>query len=311
MSITASPLAVPVPRATRRTASTIIGVVRTCRPWQWTKQVFVLAAPGAAGSFRDLAEVLHVLVAVAAFCLAASAGYLFNDARDYLADREHPRKRFRPIAAGIVPVRLAYAACLLLIAGAITLAWTGDSWRLAGIVAGYVALSLSYTAHFKHVAVLDVVTVASLFVVRAIGGAVAVNVAITHWFFIVVTVGSLYLVAGKREAEMAAAGDSAGDTRRILREYSLSYLTMMRTVSLAALLTSYTGWALSRDELSQHAFPWFAVSLFPFMVAVLRYALRLDKGLGEEPEDIIREDTPLMIAGLVMVALMVLGTYLP
>ena len=311
MSMTVTSLAVPVPAATRRAVSTVTGLVRTCRPWQWTKQVFVLAAPGAAGSFRDFAEVLHVLIAVAAFCLAASAGYLFNDARDFRADREHPRKRFRPIAAGIVPVGLAYATSVVLIAGAIGLAWSGDSWKLAGIVAGYVALSLSYTAYFKHVAVLDVVTVASLFVVRAIGGAVAVNVAITHWFFIVVTVGSLYLVAGKREAEMAAAGDSPGDTRRILREYSLSYLTMMRTVSLAALITSYTGWALSRDELSTHQFPWFAVSLFPFIVAVLRYALRLDKGLGEEPEDIIREDAPLMLAGLAMVALVALGTYLP
>ena len=311
MGSSVSSLAVPVSSATRRAFSTIKGLVRTCRPWQWSKQVFVLAAPGAAGSFRDLSEVLHVLIAVAAFCLAASAGYLFNDARDYRADREHPRKRFRPIAAGIVPVRLAYVTCVLLTAGAIALSWAGDSWKLAGIVAGYVALSLSYTAYFKHVAVLDVVTVASLFVIRAIGGAVAVNVAITHWFFIVVTVGSLYLVSGKREAEMAAAGDSAGDTRRILREYSLSYLTMMRTVSLAALITSYTGWALGRDELSHHSFPWFAVSLFPFIVAVLRYALRLDKGLGEEPEDIIREDAPLLVAGLAMVALVALGTYLP
>jgi decaprenyl-phosphate phosphoribosyltransferase len=302
----------PVPRP--RTADgprrdMLLAFWQNLRPSQWTKQVFVASTPLVAGVLGEARAWLHVLIAVAAFCLASSAGYLHNDIADVEADRLHPVKRYRPIASGRLPVRVARAASIVLGLAGIALGLFAVSWQLGLVVACYLGVTFAYTSYLKHIEVVDVVTVAACFVIRAIAGAVAVNVPVTHWFFIVATMGSLYLVSAKREAEHISMTETGLTSRASLQAYSVNYLATLRTVCLASLLASYIGWALARDSLDGSNVPWFALSVVPFTIAVLRYALRVDLGQGEEPEEIIRHDRPLLVAGIVVTVLVGLGTY--
>lgn len=145
------------------------------------------------------------LVAFAAFCLAAAGSYLFNDAADVAADRRHPRKRLRPIAAGIVSVRLARTAGAVLLAAGLLVGLAGG-WPLAAVVAAYLALTFSYTLWLKHQPVVDLVAVVSCHVVRAYAGAVAVAVPVTSWFLVVVSLGSLLLVVEASARPSSAPG---------------------------------------------------------------------------------------------------------
>ena len=157
--------------------SVVAALVRTARPKQWTKNVLVFAAPGAAGVLDNWPHAGQAVLAFIAFCLAASGIYLWNDALDVEADRLHPTKRFRPIAAGAITPGLAKVVGSLLAVASLGVAAATGRIETAGIVAVYVATTLAYSFWLKHVAVIDIVTVASGFVLRAAGGAVAVDVA--------------------------------------------------------------------------------------------------------------------------------------
>ena len=190
----------------------VLGLLRLARPKQWVKNVLVFAAPGAAGVLDERGALVDTLLAFVCFCMAAAGTYFLNDVRDVEADRRHPTKRLRPVAAGTVPVGVATALGVLLLVGAIALGWA-VRWPLAATVAGYAALTTSYSAVLKHVAVVDVVAVAAGFVLRAIAGAAATGVPISDWFFIVTSFGSLFMVTGKRGAEAAEIGDDASAVR--------------------------------------------------------------------------------------------------
>ncbi|GLW05281.1 decaprenyl-phosphate phosphoribosyltransferase [Microtetraspora sp. NBRC 13810] len=278
--------------------------VRALRPRQWVKNTLVLAAPVAAGVLDTLSGVLAVLVAFAAFCLAASGTYLLNDAADAEADRLHPRKRFRPVASGAVSVRLARVAgtALLLLAPALA-ALTGD-WRLPAVVAGYIALALLYTVWLKHQPVVDMVAVAGCHVLRAFAGAVAVGVPVTSWFLVVISLGSLQLIAGKREVELRAHG--AAGTRPALAHYSPGYLAQVRTLCSGAMIVTYCLWALN-----EHPGVLYAVSIVPFVLVVLRHNLLVDKGHGEEPEELALRDRPTQLFVAAQLLLLILAIYVP
>lgn len=277
------------------------GLVRACRPRQWLKNALVLAAPAAAGVLTTPAGLRGALVAFAAFCLAASGSYLFNDAADVAADRRHPRKRHRPIAAGIVSVRLARVAGTLLLAASLTAGLAGG-WPLAVVVAAYLVLTFSYTLWLKHQPVVDLVAVAGCHVVRAYAGAVAVAVPVTSWFLVVVSLGSLLLVAGKREAELRARGEDGHATRSTLVTYTASYLAHVRVMASGAMIVTYCLWAL--QEHGGVAKTFFALSIVPFVLVVLRHALLVDRGVGEEPEELALRDRPLQVfLGLMLVLL--------
>ncbi|WP_307845227.1 decaprenyl-phosphate phosphoribosyltransferase [Planomonospora sp. ID67723] len=278
-------------------------LVRACRPRQWVKNALVFAAPAAAGVLGSAEGVLGALVAFAAFCIAASGAYLLNDAADVEADRRHPRKRFRPVAAGLVPVMAArlIGVALVLLAPAVA-ALPGD-WRLPAVVAGYLALTFSYTFWLKHQPVVDLVAVAGCHVIRAFAGAVAVDVPVTSWFLVVISLGSLQLVAGKREAELRASRD--GSTRAILAAYSPAYLAQVRTMASGAMIVTYCLWALN-----DHPGPFYALSIVPFLLIVLRHNLLVDRGIGEEPEELALRDRPTQVFALILMALLVTGIYL-
>ena len=175
-------------------------LLRTARPRQWVKNVLVAAAPGAAGVLTHGSALWRTAVAFVAFTLAASGTYFLNDSFDVEADRRHPTKRRRPIAAGEVPVRTAQVVGGFLIAAAIGVGFAA-TWRLSVVIAVYVALTTSYSIWLKHQAVIDLGAVAAGFVLRMIGGAVAVHVPISNWFLIVASFGSLFVVADIKAGE--------------------------------------------------------------------------------------------------------------
>ncbi len=285
------------------------GLLRLARPKQWAKNVLVFAAPGAAGVLDNAQPFVDSLIAFACFCLAASGTYFVNDARDAEADRRHPTKRNRPVAAGVVPVPVAYAGGAVLIAGAVALSFAASA-PLALTVAGYVALTTAYSAVLKNVAVVDLVTVAAGFVLRAVAGAAATDVPISDWFFLVTSFGSLFMVSGKRAAEASEMGDGAPGFRSVLSAYSESYTAYLRAVSSGAVLVAYCLWAFEKQVLSAAWVPWYQLSILPFVMAVLRYALVLDQGrTGSAPEDIVLGDRTLQVIGVAWVVVFGIGVY--
>jgi decaprenyl-phosphate phosphoribosyltransferase len=276
--------------------SSFAGVIRELRPKQWIKNVLVFAAPAAAGVIDERSELLHALGAFLCFCAAASATYLINDIFDVESDRRHPTKRERPIAAGIVPVPLAVVLSILLLIGGV-----GGAFLIRrdfGLtILAYLALTTAYTLWFKHIAVLDIISVAAGFVLRAIGGATATSVPISEWFFIVTSFGALFMVAGKRQGEQADLGDEAASIRPVLAAYTPGFLAYLRAVFSGGALITYCLWAFSSAELHGSNSVMFQLSIVPFAIAILRYALLLEQGKGAEPENLVLSDRALLLAG--------------
>ncbi|MDQ1320406.1 MAG: decaprenyl-phosphate phosphoribosyltransferase [Actinomycetota bacterium] len=279
------------------------GVVKAIRPRQWVKNLLVFAAPlaslGGEASYDYLDVLYKVSIAFVAFCMAASAIYLINDARDVEADREHPTKRHRPIAAGVLPVGMAYGIAVALAVGSLAIsAWLTP--HLAAVMAVYLVIQLAYCFGLKHQAVLDICIVSSGFLIRAIAGGVAAGIPLSQWFLLVMAFGSLFMAAGKRYAELQLAERTGAKIRRSLESYTSTYLTFVWTLSATAVVVCYGLWAFERDG---NAGSWFVVSMIPFTVAILRYAVDVDGGLAGEPEEIALRDRVLQ-----MLALLWIGT---
>ena len=277
------------------------GLVRALRPKQWVKNVLVAAAPGAAGVLTESDSLWRVGLAFVAFCMVSSATYLVNDVGDAEEDRRHPRKRHRPVAAGLVSPRTALVTAAALALGGFALAYAIRPAFLA-IVAGYVATTVAYTIWLKHMAVFDIAVVASGFIFRAVAGGVAVDVPISRWFLIVTSFGSLFIVAGKRYSEHVTMGVEREATRSTLAAYSRDYLRYVYTMASAVTLTGYALWAFEQSEL-EGTIPWFELSIGPVVLGVLRYALLLEEGYGGAPEDIALGDRPIQVLGLLWVVL--------
>ena len=282
-------------------ANLIVGVVKAIRPRQWVKNVLVAAAPLAAlgtNVHYDYVKVLgQVAVAFVVFCLAASSVYLVNDVRDVEADREHPTKRFRPIAAGVVPEWLAYTLAAVLGVASLLLAW----WltpNLALVMAVYIAMQLGYCFGLKHQAVIDICIVSSAYLLRAIAGGAATSIHLSQWFLLMAAFASLFVVASKRYAELQLAERTGAKIRKSLESYTSTYLRFVWTMSAAALVVCYGLWAFERDGSTGS---WFKISMIPFTIAMLRYAVDVDGGLAGEPEDIALRDRALQVLALAWV----------
>lgn len=295
------------PRAGARKQSLPLALLRAARPKQWTKNLLLLAAPAAGGALADPASLVALALAFAAFCLVASGTYLLNDARDAEADRAHPEKRHRPVAAGIVPVGTAVAVGLVLVAlGFGVAALVGLTFL--GMVALYVVTTVAYTLWLKHTAVIDIAVVASGFIIRAVAGGLAVGVPISRFFLIVASFGALFLVAGKRHGEHLDLGPERAQTRATLSEYSREYLRFVWTMAAAVTIAAYCLWAF---EQSGGSFvPWYELSIIPFVLFVLRYALLLGNGRGSAPEELILGDRGLQASALAWVLVYGAGVYL-
>jgi decaprenyl-phosphate phosphoribosyltransferase len=281
------------------------GVLKTMRPRQWVKNVLVLAAPFASGDLFQGHIAIKLLIA---FSLAASGVYLVNDAKDVEADRAHPTKRNRPIAAGIVPVPIAYAVAVAVFAAAIVLSLLASTQLLIVLVV-YVAVQLAYCFWLKHQPVVDICIVASGFLMRAIAGGVAAAIPLSQWFLLAAGFGSLFMVAGKRYAEMMLAERTGAKIRKSLESYSPSYLRFVWALSATVLIMTYGLWAFEIRE-AHHNSVWSVISIVPFVVAVLRYAVDVDNGNGGEPEEIALGDRVLQVLAILWVAMLTLAVYL-
>ena len=297
----------PAERPSGVRGSTAWGLVKAMRPRQWVKNVLVLAAPLTSGRIFELSVLSATAVAFVLFCAVSAGIYLVNDAVDVEEDRRHPTKRYRPIAAGIVPRTLAFATAGLLFAVALTSAVLLTRPALAWVLGVYVVLQLAYCFSLKHQPVVDLGAVASGFLLRAVAGGVAAGLEISQWFLLVAAFGSLFMVAGKRYSEMVVLGEAAA-TRRSLREYSASYLRFVWSMSAAVTVTVYSLWAFEMGERSEGV-PWSTISIAPFVLGLLRHAVDLDKGAAGSPEDIVLHDRVLL--GLVMIwcATVALGVF--
>ena len=289
-------------------SSTPRALLREARPKQWLKNVLVFAAPGAAGVLDDFSSLWKTLVVFAALSLAASGTYYWNDIVDVDSDRRHPTKRTRPIAAGLVGINVARVVGTLLLIGGIALGFVPD-WRSGVAVVVYVAVTVSYSAFLKNHAVIDLIAVASGFVIRAIAGAEAAGVPMSTWFLLCTSCGSLFIVTGKRYAELRDLGDEAPSTRSTLSQYSLGYLRIVLSVSVGATLVAYCTWAFDTKEISGGSWPFYELSIVPMLAALLRYLLVLEQGQGGAPEEVFAADRVLQLMGLIWLALFGLGVY--
>ncbi|MET8430961.1 MULTISPECIES: decaprenyl-phosphate phosphoribosyltransferase [unclassified Nocardia] len=290
------------------------GLIKAMRPRQWIKNVLVLAAPLAAGKtaggtlvITDLSVLGHVAIAFVVFCMAASGIYLVNDALDVEADRAHPTKRFRPIAAGVVPVNLAYGLSAVLLLGSILLSFTAN-WHLAVVMAVYIGIQLAYCFGLKHQAVLDICIVSSGFLLRAVAGGVSSDIHLSQWFLLIMAFGSLFMAAGKRYAELKIALDTGAKIRKSLEYYTPTYLRFVWTLSATAVVVFYGLWAFEQDRAKDTI--WFAISMIPFVIAIMRYAVDVDGGEAGEPEEIALGDRVLQFLAVALIGALGVAVYL-
>jgi decaprenyl-phosphate phosphoribosyltransferase len=277
--------------------------VRASRPRQWLKNVIVLIAPATAGALTRTSAPPALLGAFVSFCLMSSATYLVNDVRDRDSDRRHPRKRLRPVASGQLPVRTALLTAAALATAAVFVALLVRV-ELAGVVLAYAALTVSYTLWWRDVVMFDVLAVAGGFVLRAVAGAAAVDVSLSAWFLVVTSACAVFLVVGKRHAELAGPRRRTV-TRRVLRRYTRRGLRFLLAGSALLGCAAYAGWSLTRVA----AGPWLGLSLIPFGLWLGRYAALVRQGAGEMPEELVLRDHALLGLGLVWTALFIAGIY--
>ncbi|MHC5907875.1 decaprenyl-phosphate phosphoribosyltransferase [Streptomyces sp. S6] len=288
----------PVPAAPPR--GVLRGLLKTARPKQWVKNVLVVAAPAAAGRLLSWHAAAQIALVFALFTACAAAVYLINDARDADADRAHPTKRRRPVAAGQVPVPLAYAVGGLLAASGPVLALRLSTPGVAALLAAYVGLQLAYCVSLKHVLVVDLAVVSTGFLMRATAGGLALGIPLSRWFLITTGFGALFMVAAKRYSEAVQMAGKAGATRALLTEYTTGYLRFVWQLAAGVAVLGYCLWAL---EGQSGAGPWRQLSMVAFILAVLRYAVFADRGTAGEPEEVVLGDRALASIGVVWVAM--------
>ncbi len=291
-----------------------VALVLLARPRQWIKNLLVFVAPASAGVLFHRSAFWHTIAAFGIFCLAASGTYYLNDALDAASDREHPTKRLRPVAAGLVAVPLAVSVGLALLAVSIVLGELVAGWHLALVMGLYAVVNLAYSLGIKDEPVLDLAAVSAGFVLRAVAGGVATGIVLSNWFLIVASFGSLLVVTGKRSGEKQLLVDGETDERSVrttLVSYTPSFLRSVRTLSAAVTVTAYCLWAFERAGQVHpgHDPIWFQLTIVPFTIALLHVMRILDAGDGAEPEELALRDHRLQIYGLVWVALFAVGVY--
>jgi decaprenyl-phosphate phosphoribosyltransferase len=290
-------------RARTSRGATALALVRACRPRQWSKNLLVLAAPAAAGVLDHSSVVLRVAVAFVALCLLSSATYLLNDVRDREQDRLHPRKRTRPVAAGLISVRLAVRAAVVLALLGVAAAFAVNV-KLGALGIGYLALTATYSVWWRNIVVVDILAIAAGFVLRALAGGVASGVYLSRWFVLVTACCAIFLVAAKRYAELCAQQRGV-PIRATLARYSLAKLRLTLGVAAAGAGIAYIGWSLTRTS---HVV-WYALSVVPFLLWLARYSSLVGEGAGEAPEELVLRDRALLALSGAWVALFLGGVY--
>jgi decaprenyl-phosphate phosphoribosyltransferase len=282
------------------------------RPRQWVKNGLITVAPGAAGVLSHDNVISHVIVAFAAFCAVSSAMYLLNDLRDIEADRSHPTKRFRAIAAGELPTNVAAVASLVLLAIGFALPFTIAAPQGLLLILGLYVMSTGlYIIWLKEVAIIELVIVASGFFLRSYAGAVACHIYVSTWFLVVVSFGAFFLVVGKRSSELSKVG--AGSTRKVLSQYTPEFLHSALTLSATVAVTGYCLWAFDTSStglssIHHHVVP-IRLTVVPVVLAILFVMRTSESTNGQSPEDLILKDHTVQVLLALWAVLLGIGIY--
>ncbi|PYR78182.1 MAG: decaprenyl-phosphate phosphoribosyltransferase [Acidobacteria bacterium] len=275
--------------------SLLLGLVRSVRPSQWTKNLFVFFGLLFGQRLLDPSSIRRSVLAFAVFCALSGVVYLVNDVADREADRLHPLKRNRPIASGTVPVNLAIATAIVLLAAALGFAWTINRPFFVVSLA-YVSLLALYSGPLKHIVIIDVLTIAIGFVLRAAAGAVAIDVAMSHWLLILTILLALFLALSKRRHELVLLADGATGHRPILEHYSPYLLDQMIAVVTASTLISYVIYTVSPETVQKFHTDYLGLTLVFPLYGIFRYLYLVHKKEGGgSPSDMLLNDRPLLM----------------
>jgi 4-hydroxybenzoate polyprenyltransferase len=277
----------PLPRR----ISPAVAAFRALRPRQWSKNLLVFAGILFAAKLGDAVRWGEAVGCFVAYCALSSAAYLVNDLRDREHDRHHPVKRRRPIAHGDLSARAAVAMAVVLAAGALAIgAWLG--WASLGLLAGFGALQLAYSFGLKHVVIVDVLVIGALFVIRAAAGAEAVDVRISPWLLLCTALLALFLALAKRRGELVLVGAQRTPGRPVLEGYSLELVDQLLAIVASSTVIAYSVYTLTaRDSKA-------LLATVPFVIfGVFRYLLLVHRDdIGEEPEQVLLTDVPIILA---------------
>lgn len=287
-----------------------LGILRSLRPRQWAKNLFVFA--GLIFSQNLLSPLVWpALGAFLIFCGLSGAIYLLNDVADAEKDRLHPEKRRRPVASGALPRGVALVAGVVIIAVSLVLAF-GLSWQFGGVAAVYAVLLTAYSAWLKRLVIVDVLTVAVGFVLRAIGGAVAIGVDISGWLLICTVLVALFLALGKRRHEYLTLHGDAAAHRPILAEYSEGFLDQMIAVVTASTVTAYALYTMSPETVAKFHSRLLPLTLPFVLYGVFRYLYLLyRRQLGGNPSDLFLSDRALLVNTMLWMVSLVVIIYGP
>jgi 4-hydroxybenzoate polyprenyltransferase len=270
--------------------SRLRALLELLRPRQWVKNAFVLVGLVFGHAYREPAMVAAACAATGAFCLASGAVYAFNDARDAAQDRDHPDKRGRPVARGAVtPVQAAALAALSAATALALAAWAG--WKVAAIVAAYLALNAAYTLGLKRVPVIDVVVIAAGFMLRLLAGTAGIGIAPSNWLLACGFLLTLFLGFAKRRAEIDRLAGDAAQHRAVLEAYTAGFLDKAIALCAAAMVAAYAAYTLAAETAQLHGTASLALSVPWVLLGTLRYLYRLRyRGGGGDPaEELLRD----------------------
>jgi len=269
------------------TTGSVLLLAKTLRIKQWTKNLLLFAGVIFARQLHIPAQLGRAAGGFVVFSLLSSSLYIFNDLRDLKSDRNHPRKKFRPLASGALAIKtgiiIMICAAVIGLLGAVRL---GTPFLMATLA--YVILTIAYTLYLKQIAIIDVMTIATGFVLRAVAGAVAVQVRISPWLLVCTMLLALFLGMTKRRQELALHGDN--NSREVLTAYNLAFLDQAITIITAATLTGYFLYAFNAHS------EWLLLTIPFVLYGIFRYLLLSRKdGVGEEPEQVLLSDPPFII----------------
>jgi 4-hydroxybenzoate polyprenyltransferase len=290
-----------------------LSLLKAMRPHQWVKNVFVLAAlvfslgehVGSGVSHTE--QITHVLLAVLAFCVGSSAIYLINDVMDVESDRQHPTKRDRPIAAGLVPIPVAIGASIGCVALALGLGWAASTpaGNVAAVVGGYMLMNFFYSWRLKHVVLVDAFCIAAGFLLRVLAGGLAAEAPLSHWLVLCTLFLALFLALCKRRAEIDLLGEDRGSHRKILLEYTPPFLDQAVVVLAACTIVNYTMYTVSPETSEKFGQDSGLVYTVPFVVfGLFRYLLlvQTQKGGGSPTRVLLGGDWIFLANGLAWLA---------
>ena len=289
------------------TAKRVAAVVRCLRPKQWTKNLLVFAGLVFTYNLLNPGMLGRVVLAFVAFCMLSSAGYIWNDLRDAPADRLHPIKRRRPIAAGLVPPWLAATTALALGAVGLALAFSlGTSFMLVASL--YVLLTASYSIWLKHLVLIDVFGISAGFVLRAVGGAVVIGVPVSPWLYVCTVLVSLFLGLGKRRNELEVLEAGAAGHRKNLEQYSLELVDQLILIVASVTIMAYSLYTFSAENLPGDHSMMLTIPLVVYGLFRYLYLVRV-KRQGGAPEDLLLTDPGMLGAAVAWVVLSVIVLY--